>query len=147
MLCVLYASAPTGIFLVVFSIWFYFALYVVVVSKQRGVNALAMSRYLMHGIFFKSAGRYLAVISILFALYTVAYITLGIPAVGPYLFSLLFALITVCAYPFFTTYEYLRFEDVLSVQRTIEFHPYRGERSAIIAWALFGFLFSERFGR
>lgn len=137
----LYASLPTGIFFVVFSIWFYFALYVVVVSKQRGVNALAMSRYLIHGLFFKSFGRYIAVIAILLGFLSVSYLTLGIPAAGPYIFSLLFALMTLFSFPFFVTYEYLRFEDLLAVQRTIEFHPYRGERAAIIAWTLAGCIF------
>lgn len=136
-----YGSLFTGFLFVIFFVWYYFALYIVIIEKERGMMAFAKSRYLTHGMFLKTFGRYLSLTAILFALYFVAYLFLGIPGLGAWLFMPLAVAITILSFPFFTLYEYLRYEDIAIVQRNVPFAFYRGEKVAITAWALFGFLF------
>ncbi|MDO8490001.1 MAG: hypothetical protein Q7S47_01120 [bacterium] len=134
----LYGSVFTGVLFVVFSFWYYFALYVSIVDGVKGTTAFAKSRYLTHGLFFKIAGRYLTIISILFVLYFLAYATLGIPVVGVAVFLLLTVAVTFFAIPFFLIYDFIRFIDIAAVQRTVEFSEFRGERVGIITWMIIG---------
>ncbi len=123
-----------------FSIWFYFALYAVILGRERGVEALAKSRYLVHGIFFRVVGRYAAILLLMFALFSLLWLLLLVPVIGWALFSIAFIVTILLVFPFFIVYEYFRYIDVTSVRRSEQFHFYSGERMAIVAWALIGVL-------
>lgn len=137
----LYGSLFTGVLFVIFSFWYYFALYLSIVDGERGISALAKSRYLTHGMFWKIAGRYVAILTLLFALYSLAYLTLGIPLIGWAVFLILLFGISFFTLPFFLIYDFIRFIDIVAVQRNVEFTQFKGERVVIASWALFGALF------
>jgi hypothetical protein len=125
-----------------FTIWFYFALYAVLLDGDRGVVALAKSRYLTHGLFFRVFGRYSAILLLLFAAFSLLTLLLVIPVVGWALFVIAVILLAFFAFPFFIVYEYYRYEDVAAVQRNVPFHLYAGERWGIITWAILGLIIS-----
>lgn len=121
-----------------FSVWFYFALYVVLLDDERGVAALAKARYLTHGLFFKVLGRYIAITTLLFLAFFIAWLLLLVPIVGWALFSIVVVLLALFAFPFFIVYEYYRYLDVEAVKRNVPFTLFAGEKWSIIAWAVIG---------
>lgn len=121
-----------------FSIWYYFAIFIVLFDKERGLDALAKSRYLTHGMFFRVLGRYTAITLLLFLAFSVIWLLLLVPIVGWALFSIAFLLLALIAFPFFVTFEYLRYQDLAAVQRNVHFHSFPGERASIAVWALLG---------
>lgn len=121
-----------------FSVWFYFAAFIVLLDKERGIWALAKSRYLVHGMFFRVLGRYAAAILLLFLAFSVVWLLLLVPILGWALFSVGFLALALVAFPFFILYEYLRYQDLVAVERSIPFHPFQGERVGIMVWALLG---------
>lgn len=137
----LYGSLFTGILFVLFFTWYYFALYVAIVEKERGFIAIAKSRYLVHGMFMKVFGRYLTLLAVLFASYVIPYLLLGFIGFNPWVFIILLVAITIFTFPFFVIYEYLRYEDIVQVQRNVPFVYYPGEKVTVIAWTVFGFIF------
>ncbi len=136
----LYGSLFTGVLFALFSLWYSFSLYISVMGKERGIDALLKSRYLTLGLLWKVAGRYAALVVIVFALYFAGYLTLGIPAVGVYLFLMIGASVAFFSLPFYVIYDFIRFIDLEAVERAVEFHPYRGERITVIAWCVTGLL-------
>lgn len=124
----------------IFSIWYYFALYVVLFDEERGVRALAKSRYLVHGLFWKVVGRYLAITALLFLFFIVAYFTLLIQGIGWMLFIVLAACFAFFIFPFLAVYEYYRYEDLILVKRGVEYIDFSGERIAISSWIILGFI-------
>lgn len=121
-----------------FSVWFYFAVFVVLLENERGLNALAKSRYLVHGMFFRVLGRYTVITLLLFLAFSALWFLLLVPVVGWALFSTAFIALALVAFPFFITYEYFRYEDISSVERNIPFCSFPGERASIIVWAILG---------
>lgn len=121
-----------------FSIWFYFALYVVLLEDERGIAALARSRYLTHGIFFRVLGRYVAITTLLFLAFSLLWFLLLVPLVGWALFSIAIVALALFAFPFFIVYEYYRYEDVAALKRSLPFTLYAGEKWALIAWMALG---------
>lgn len=120
-----------------FSVWYYFSIYAVILDKDRGIAALAKSRYLMHGMFFKVAGRYVAAMFILAVFLFLIYLTLALP-VGWLIAPVLFCVFVFLVLPVFAVYEYLRYEDLHTVERTTEFALIRGERKSILTWSVLG---------
>lgn len=120
-----------------FSVWYYFSIYAVILDGDRGIEALAKSRYLMHGMFFKVTGRYITALVLLFLLFFVIYLTLAFPF-GWIIFSVLSVAFAFFALPFFAVYEYLRYEDLYTIERTTEFVFIKGERKSILSWAVIG---------
>lgn len=121
-----------------FSIWFYFAVFVVLLDKERGMWALAKGRYLVHGMFFRVLGRYAAITLLLFLAFSIAWLLLLVPILGWALFSVGFLALTLVAFPFFLIFEYFRYQDLISLERNIPFHPFPGERISIIIWSFLG---------
>lgn len=125
-----------------FSVWYYFSLYVVLVEDERGFAALARSHYLVRGLFFRVLGRY-AVIAALFVLLTaIDYLLLAVPIIGWALFLLGGIGLVIFFLPFYMTYDYLRFEDVVAVERNIEFRLFGSERAMLITFGILGLLLS-----
>lgn len=122
-----------------FSVWFYFAVFIVLLENERGLDALAKSRYLVHGMFFRVLGRYTVITLLLFFAFSALWFLLLVPVVGWALFNTAFLALALVAFPFFIAYEYLRYEDVSSVERNIPFYSFPGERASIIVWAILGF--------
>ena len=91
----------------------------------------------MHGMFFKVTGRYITAVALLFLVGLGIYLTLALP-LGLFLFSLLSIVFVLLVLPFFATYEYMRYEDLYTVERTTEFAFIKGERSSIFSWAVVG---------
>jgi len=120
-----------------FSVWYYFCIYSTILDGDRGIGALAKSRYLMHGMFFKVTGRYLTAALLLVLVFFGIYLTLAIPF-GWIIFTLLFIAFSFLVIPFFAVYEYLRYEDLHTVERTTEFVFIKGERKSIFAWSVAG---------
>ncbi|MBI2644682.1 hypothetical protein HYW94_00705 [Candidatus Uhrbacteria bacterium] len=120
-----------------FSVWYYFAIYAVILDGDRGIGALAKSRYLMHGMFFKVTGRYMTAAVLLILVFFLLYFTLALPY-GWLIFVLLFIAYAFLVLPFFAVYEYLRYEDLHTVERTTEFAVIRGEHKSILAWSVIG---------
>ncbi len=118
-----------------FSVWYYLALYIVILEDSRGFEALARSRYLMHGMFFKCLGR--AVVPPLI-------VSLSLLVFLPLLFvhwTLYLGMLIVFGFlatPFIFMYEYLRYHDLAAIDRNIPFHFFPGERRGMIAWATIG---------
>ncbi len=121
-----------------FSIWFYYALYVVLLDDERGIAALAKSRYLTHGIFFRVVGRYVAITFLLFFAFSLLWFLLLVPIFGWALFSIALVALALFAFPFFIVYEYYRYLDVVAVKRSLPFTLFTGEKWSIIAWAVLG---------
>lgn len=120
-----------------FSVWYYFSIYSVILDGDRGISALAKSRYLMHGMFFKVTGRYVTAVALLFVAFFCVYLTLAFP-LGWLIFSVLCLAFGFFILPFFAVYEYLRYEDLYTVERTTEFVSIKGERGSIRTWAVMG---------
>lgn len=121
-----------------FSLWFYFAFFVVLLDKERGWNALAKSRYLVHGLFFRVLGRYAAITLLLFFVFPPVWLLLFVPVVGWALFALVFMAFVLFAFPFYMLYEYFRYQDLVAVERNIPFYPFRGERVSLMVWTVVG---------
>ncbi len=121
-----------------FSIWFYFALYVVLLDDERGLAAIAKSRYLTHGLFFRILGRYVAITAMLVVAFSLLWFLLLVPLVGWALFSIAVVALGLFAFPFFIVYEYYRYEDVAAVKRNVPFTLYAGEKWGIVAWIVLG---------
>lgn len=121
-----------------FSIWFYFGVFVVLLDRERGVWALAKSRYLVHGMFFRVLGRSAAITLMFFLAFSLVWLLLFVPALGWALFSVGFLALALVTFPFFILYEYFRYQDLVAVERNVLFHPFRGERVGIIVWAVLG---------
>ncbi|MBI4599811.1 hypothetical protein HY732_02720 [Candidatus Uhrbacteria bacterium] len=128
-----------------FSVWFYFALYVVLFDDERGLAALAKSRYLTHGIFFRVLGRYIAITFLLFGVFSLIWFLLLVPIVGWALFSIAFVVFGLLAFPFFIVYEYYRYLDVAAVQRNLPFSYTAGDKWGIIAWVVLGAIMTFSF--
>jgi|GEM_PF-2289340 len=137
---VLYGSSFTGILPILFSIWYYFAMYIVLFEKERGTETFAKSRYFLHGLFMKVFGRYAAALAIVSSLFlAIYYLFLGIPS--GWVFALFVSLaILYFSFPFFIAYGYFQYRDVESIERSTPFVVFRSERAAVIAWSIFGFL-------
>lgn len=123
-----------------FSVWYYFCIYIVLVDEERGFAALAKSHYLVRGLFFRTIGRYIAMFALLVACATLIYLTLMIPVIGWLVFVLLVIAFVLLAFPFYMIFDYLRFEDVSAVDRSIEFIQFKGERAFLIAFSIAGLL-------
>lgn len=121
-----------------FSLWFYFAFFIVLLDKERGWNALAKSRYLVHGMFFRVLGRYAAITLLLFLAFVLVWTQLAFPYIGWALFTVYFMALALFAFPFYILYEYFRYQDLVAVERNIPFYPFRGERVGLMAWAAVG---------
>ncbi|MBI4252880.1 hypothetical protein HY623_01710 [Candidatus Uhrbacteria bacterium] len=121
-----------------FSIWFYFAFFIVLLDKERGWNALAKSRYLVHGMFFRVFGRYVAITLLVFLAFVLVWLLLALPFIGWLLFTLCFIALAFFAFPFYILYEYFRYQDLVAVERNIPFHAFRGERVGLRMWAVAG---------
>lgn len=121
-----------------FSVWFYFAFFVVLLDKERGWNALAKSRYLVHGMFFRVLGRYAAITLMLFFAFMLVWLQLVFPYIGWALFTVTFMALALFAFPFYILYEYFRYQDLVSVQRNIPFVAFPGERVGLMIWAAVG---------
>ena len=121
-----------------FSIWFYFAVFVVLLDTERGIGALAKARYLVHGVFFRVVGRYAAITLLTFIAFSALWLLLLVPVIGWALFGIAFLALGLFAFPFFIAYEYFRYQDLVAVQRNIPFHPFSGERMGIAVWAILG---------
>ncbi|MBI2483681.1 hypothetical protein HYV71_00650 [Candidatus Uhrbacteria bacterium] len=137
---VLYGSSFTGILPILFSIWYYFAVYIVLFEKERGTETLAKSRYLLHGLFMKVFGRYAAAMAIMTTfLLAIYYLSLGIP--GGWILALFLSLVVLYfSFPFFIAYGYFQYRDVEAVERSTPFIAFRSERAAAAAWSIFGFI-------
>ena len=128
-----WGSAAAIILPLLFSVWYYFCLYAVILDGARGAEALAKSRYLMHGMFFKVSGRYLVAAGLSFLVFLLIFFTLALPF-GWFIFTLLGLIVGFCGLPFFVIYEYLRYEDLMNVERTTEFTYIHGERKSLLTW-------------
>jgi hypothetical protein len=135
---VTYGSLITFVLAVLFYVWFYFGIYVVLLDEERGVSALAKSRYLTHGIFFKTLGRYLAISVIGIALLYISYLFLTVQVIGGIFFLALALAIAFFGFPFFIIYEYFRYEDVCRLERNAPFTFFGGDKAGILAWGIFG---------
>ncbi|GEM_PF-1257745 len=120
-----------------FSLWYYFSIYAVIIDGDRGIGALAKSRYLMHGMFFKVAGRYATALLLLTLTFFLVYLATALPF-GWLVSPLFFIVFIFLALPFFAVYEYLRYEDLHTVERTTEFVLIKGERKSILTWSVLG---------
>lgn len=137
---IVYGSSFTGILPILFSIWYYFTVYIVLFEKERGSETFAKSRYLLHGLFMKVFGRYAAALAIVStALLAIYYLFLGMPS-GWILALFLSLVILYFSFPFFITYGYFQYRDVEAVERSTPFIVFRSERAAVIAWSIFGFV-------
>lgn len=125
-----------------FSVWYYFSLYVVLVEDERGFAALARSHYLVRGMFFRVLGRY-AVIAALFVLLTsLDYLLLAVPVIGWILFIVGGVALVLFFLPYYMTYDYLRFEDIVAVDRTVEYQTIGSEKAMLIIFAVLGCILS-----
>ncbi len=137
---IFYGSSFTGILPILFGVWYYFAVYIVIFESEKGAESLAKSRYLLHGLFIKVFGRYTAIIAaytvFILALYN---LLLGLP--GGWVFAfLLTILLLYFSFPFLVAYGYLQYHDTSAVERTTAFEFFRGEKAAIVFWAVLGFI-------
>lgn len=123
-----------------FSVWYYFCIYVVLIDEERGFAALSKSHYLVRGLFLRTIGRYVAMFVLLFACATLIYLSLMVPVIGWLLFILLAAAFFLLAFPFYMVYDFLRFEDISAVERNVEFIQFKGERALITLFAIAGLL-------
>lgn len=121
-----------------FSVWFYFAFFVVLLDKERGWNALAKSRYLVHGMFFRVLGRYAAITLLLFITFMLVWLLLALPYVGWALFTVTFVALMLIAFPFYILFEYFRYQDLVAIERNIPFYAFRSERVGLMVWAAVG---------
>ncbi len=124
----------------VFSIWYYFAIYVTLFDQEKGIVALSKSRDLVHGIFWKVVGRYITITALFAFLFLLAYLTLLIQSIGWIIFLMLAACLAFFLFPFFAAYEYFRYEDLVHLKRGVEFIDFKGERVAIGTWIVAGLL-------
>ena len=141
-LFVVYGGIFGIILTTLFSVWYYFCIYVVLVDEERGFAALSKSHYLVRSLFFRTIGRYLAMFFALLACATLIYLSLMIPVIGWLVFILLLVAFFLLAFPFYVVYDFLRFEDISAVDRTVEFIQFKGERAFLIAFAIAGLLLS-----
>lgn len=139
-LFVLYGGIFGIILSTLFSVWYYFCIYIVLVDEERGFAALAKSHYLVRGLFLRTIGRYTAMFVVILAIATLCYLTLAIPVIGWLLFVLLIAALFLFAFPYYMVYDYLRYEDLVAVERNVEFIQFKGEKAFLIAFAIAGFL-------
>ncbi len=138
---IMYAAIPTVIFFLLFSIWFYFALYIAALGEERGINALLKSRYITHGLFFRVTGRYAAVLVVMAIAVFVPYLFLGLGTVWVVIAPIIILIAGLATFPMLMMYEYFRFVDLLQLPRNIPFVPLGGDRAATIAWAIVGSVF------
>jgi hypothetical protein len=120
-----------------FSVWYYFCIYATILDGDKGIEALAKSRYLMHGLFFKVTGRYFAATLLIVLIFFGIYLTLALPF-GWLIFTLLAIAFAFLVIPFFAIYEYLRYEDLHTVERTTAFVFIKGEKKSILTWSVIG---------
>jgi hypothetical protein len=111
---------------VVFTVWFGFAQYIVVVEDVRGTDALALSRAYVRGRFWDVFLR-------LFAVWIAAALVGAVPFVGP-LLSLVFM-------PYPMLYTYILYEDVRRVRGAVA-APYasKGEKAVWFGVATLGYV-------
>ncbi len=139
-LLVLYGGIFGIILTTLFSVWYYFSIYIVLIDEERGFAALAKSHYLVRGLFLRTIGRYTAMFAVLLIIAMLCYLTLAIPVIGWLLFVLLLAALFLLAFPYYMVYDYLRYEDLVAVERNVEFIKFKGEKAFLIAFAVAGFL-------
>ncbi len=136
-----YAIILSVILPTLFSIWFYFGIYASILEDYRGVESLARSQYLTHGLFFKILGRYLAFPVLLIIPYFLVYFRLAVPLIGWAVFLLAAVALTILVSPFYIIYEILRYEDLMAVNRNVKFHMTNGMKAHVMTWAIIGLLF------
>lgn len=137
---VFYGSSFTGILPILFGVWYYFAVYIVLFESEKGIQSLAKSRYLLHGLFVKVLGRYAAIITA-YAVFILALYNLFLGLPGGWILALLLSFILLYfSFPFFVAYGYLQYHDTSAVERTTAFEYFRGEKVAIVCWAVFGLI-------
>lgn len=135
---IVYSSTFTGILPILFGVWYYFAVNIVLFESEKGIEALAKSRYLLHGLFGKVFGRYIAIIGIYSAVIVLLYnLFLGLPGGWILTLFLLFILLYF-SFPFFVAYGYLQYHDTSAVERVTAFEFFRGEKVAIAFWFVLG---------
>ncbi len=135
-----YGGAVTVVLPILFSVWFYFAMYAVVLDGERGVAALAKSRYLTRGMWFKVFGRTMVLAGMIWVLASLASLLLAVPVVGWVLFVLAIAVIAILVMPLQIIYDVLRLEDLVDVPRNVEFLRIKGELWSIRFWAIIGLI-------
>jgi len=135
-----YGSSFTGILPILFAIWYHFAAYIVLFESEKGTASFAKSRYLLHGLFVKVFGRYAAIVVAYTAVILLLYnFLLGF--LGGWVFTLLLIFILLYfSFPFFVAYGYLQYHDTSAVERTTGFEFFKGEKVAIVCWAVFGMI-------
>ena len=134
----LYGGIVTLIAPVLFSVWFYFAIYLAAMGEAKGANALAMSRYLARGLWWQVLGRSLASVFFFGLLILIAFAALAIPTIGWIVTVVLMILITIFAVPLQAIYDVLRLEDLAAIPRSVGYMSFSGELNAIRTWAIFG---------
>lgn len=139
-LFVMYGGILGIIFSSLFSVWYYFCIYIVLTDEERGIAALAKSHYLVRNLFLRTIGRYIAIFIVMVACAGAIYFSLMVPVIGWLLFILLLIAFFLLAFPYYLVYDFLRFEDISAVERNVEFIQFKGERALIIAFGIAGLL-------
>jgi hypothetical protein len=124
---------------VVFSIWFSFALYVLVSEDVRGMNALLKSREYVKGRWWAVFGRLLFIGLVSFTVYVVPSILfefLDLSWVG----SIYSWLVSLVLTPIVVAYSFLLYENIKSVKGDFEFTPTTKSKVAFIVVGILGFL-------
>ncbi len=138
----IYGSAVTLVLPLLMSVWFYFAVYILVAEGLTGTEALNKSRYLTRGKWFAVLGRYLCLSAIMGVIALALIVVMAIPGAGAAVATILFAVFALTAIPFFAVYDYLRYEDLVALPRTQEFQSFNGEKRSIVFFAIVGLIFS-----
>ncbi len=136
----IYGGAITMILPLLMSVWFYFAVYVLVTEGLRGTDALNKSRYLSRGNWFAIFGRYLSLAAIMGVIALVIYMLSAIPAAGAVVFIVMFVVFLLAALPFFAIYDFLRYEDLVELPRTQGYQSFRGEKHSVTFFAIIGLI-------
>jgi predicted Zn finger-like uncharacterized protein len=110
---------------ILFSVWFFFAQYLLVAGNERGMDALLASKACVRGRFF-------AVLVRLLAAWVVSLVLGLVPVAGP-LLSLLFV-------PFMLIYSWLLCEDLRRAAGGADFSRATGEKAKWLLLGLLGFI-------
>lgn len=134
----IYGSLITFILPLFFSIWFYFAGYIMVNEGVKGIEALLRSHYLVRGVWWKTVGRGMVLVAIVAIAYTLTYLSMGIPVIGWWVYLLLVAVLGFFAIPFCVVYEQMRYEDLSALSRSLPFQPFTSRRVEVVVWSVLG---------
>ncbi len=134
----IYGSVITLILPLFFSVWFYFAGYIIVNEGKKGIDALLRSHYLVRGVWWKTMGRGMVLVGLLGVAYSIVYLSMGIPVIGWWVYLLLVAVLGLFAVPFYVVYDQLRYEDLTALSRSLEFQSFTSRRVEVIAWSILG---------